>query len=705
MDKARIILDKYLLLHEIGRGGMAQVFYGVQLNLARPVAVKQIHTSLAKKRNYQRLFEKEAKILGSLEHENIVGIIDYGRDEENYFIIMNYVNGLSLRDLLDLSGVLPQRVALYIIKNVLFALEYAHSKGILHRDMKPSNILINAEGHVILADFGISGLNVEMDDEEELLGTPIYMAPEVMKNESSDKASDIFSIGLILAEVLLGSKVNGGMPTRELLANAVRGEPVEIEDIDGLLPPVFTRLIKDMLSLNPSQRPSPQEAIEVIEDYCSQKDGELTKRSMKAFVEELWDIWKRTIPEHETDLTTMEVRKLIDESKSLISRKEIRRKRRRIGIALFILLLLPLYMLGHSYLPLGIKTELSSDKHSILTKNYLGTTIWNYESPYILSDSILIGNVYGNRTPEIIFGVTDTTAGYDSTGSKGLHIFSKHGKKQIVLGDKSHANAFEPLALITLPGLNSESLIWKQYMPGPLGNGLFIDNLEEGLSFSWWFHGRVLEVLPDSEKIYVLAVNNDLGPVYTLSCLEVPNDSTCKDMHTIPYIQEDSLHSSCRGEQWLHILPYIPEPPRFTGKTGDRVTIDYNGQQLFVLSNGDLILNDTLIVAGEQLRRFWDVYVEISNSTDDSSMIAKALEISPNQFYETQIFFLAGRLQKEKSERLRLYQGGKFASEYPYLGVISPKLISFQQDFYEALAETKDFHSLKNEIMKTKITP
>jgi serine/threonine-protein kinase len=197
------------IVEEVASGGMAVVYRAVQDELQRTVAIKALKTAVATEEALVTRFEREAQSLANLQHENIIHIYDFYRERGALFIVMEYVEGIDLYDLLDTSGRLPIDVAAIIAMQVARALDYIHYRGIIHRDIKPANIMVGRQGGVKLMDFGIArDRNYESDLTETGtgIGTPSYMSPEQILGDPLDARSDIFSIGIVLYQMVTGKK-------------------------------------------------------------------------------------------------------------------------------------------------------------------------------------------------------------------------------------------------------------------------------------------------------------------------------------------------------------------------------------------------------------------------------------------------------------------------------------------------------------------
>ncbi|MEM8962404.1 MAG: serine/threonine-protein kinase [Acidobacteriota bacterium] len=207
-------LDDFALL---GRGGMGTVFRARHRTLERPVAVKILDPSLGEDEAFAERFAREARTLAQLDHPNIVRVYDFGHREGTYYLMMELVDGVDLRQTIA-AGMLTPNEALALVPKICEALQYAHDHGVVHRDVKPENILINRDGTVKIADFGLAKLVGSTHDDlltrtYQVMGTPNYMAPEQVEKPSSvDHRADIFALGVVLYEMLTGELPLGRFP-------------------------------------------------------------------------------------------------------------------------------------------------------------------------------------------------------------------------------------------------------------------------------------------------------------------------------------------------------------------------------------------------------------------------------------------------------------------------------------------------------------
>lgn len=208
MDLTGQTFGKYKLIRRLGKGGMAQVYEAIQPTIERQVAVKILHTHLSESEDFVLRFKREARSLGQLQHPGIVNIIDFDVQDEIYYMVMDYIPGQTLRDYLDKQGTLSNGEALSLLSQLVEALSYAHQQGAVHRDIKPGNIMFADESNSrpVLTDFGITKM---VDDHTltqtgSMVGTPAYMSPEAVMGEGVDARADIYSLGVVLYEMVTG---------------------------------------------------------------------------------------------------------------------------------------------------------------------------------------------------------------------------------------------------------------------------------------------------------------------------------------------------------------------------------------------------------------------------------------------------------------------------------------------------------------------
>jgi len=258
-----IQFGKYQILEELGRGGFGIVYHAFDTVLEVERAIKELYPNLVNDPSFVSRFRQEARVAAKLDHPNLVSVHDFGQIGGKYYLAMGYMPGGSLKDLIKREGKLVPKRALEILEQVGAGLSYAHSQGVIHRDLKPGNILFDGKGQARVSDLGFArvmnvGSSQSLSVSGGLVGTPAYMAPETWRNKPATPQTDIYSLGCILYEMLTGEvlfegespaevmtmhlidgpKYAGDLPkgTRAVLDKALQREPQErYEDVKSLL--------------------------------------------------------------------------------------------------------------------------------------------------------------------------------------------------------------------------------------------------------------------------------------------------------------------------------------------------------------------------------------------------------------------------------------------------------------------------------------
>lgn len=257
------VLDgRYRIESRIARGGMAKVYLAQDTRLERLVAIKIMHDHLADDTDYAARFIREARHTARLAHPNIMSVFDQGHVDDTLYLVMEYLPGMTLRDLLNDFGTLTVEQSLDIASAVLQGLSVAHREGILHRDVKPENVILVDDGRIKIGDFGLARpVNNATDTGKSLLGTVAYIAPELLTRTSADNRSDLYSVGIMLYEMLTGRQpFVGETPMQVAVQHAQQPMPFASESN-----PTVSRAIEDVIQWatqkNPTDRPKDARAM------------------------------------------------------------------------------------------------------------------------------------------------------------------------------------------------------------------------------------------------------------------------------------------------------------------------------------------------------------------------------------------------------------------------------------------------------------
>ena len=248
------ILGKYQVLERTGLGGMAEVYRGRHEQLGRDVAIKVLHPALIHDPEFLARFEREARLVANLRHPNIVQMFDFDTQDDQVFMVMEFIAGGSLKQRLDelkSSGqFMPLDEIARILNQMAAALDYAHTRKMLHRDLKPSNILLDASGNVYLTDFGIAHMmgGTRLTNTGSLLGTPAYMSPEQGRGEPLTIASDLYSLGIILFEMITGEVPFNAETPLAILQKQINDPPPPVEIYRKDLPVGVGKVLAKALS-------------------------------------------------------------------------------------------------------------------------------------------------------------------------------------------------------------------------------------------------------------------------------------------------------------------------------------------------------------------------------------------------------------------------------------------------------------------------
>ena len=262
----RILDQRYELEELIGGGGMADVYKARDCLLNRPVAVKILHDEFKQDKEFVDKFQREAQAAARLSHPNIVNIYDVGVADGDHYIVMEYVPGRTLKDRIRQEGHLSVSESLRVAREIAEALAHAHANNLVHCDIKPHNILMMADGHAKVADFGIARAVTEstMTYSGNVIGSVHYFSPEQAKGTMITPKSDVYSLGVVLYEMLTGKLPFTGDNPVSIAVKHLQEEPVPVRQIDPAIPPVVEAIVSKAMSKDPAMRPTSAELVQDI---------------------------------------------------------------------------------------------------------------------------------------------------------------------------------------------------------------------------------------------------------------------------------------------------------------------------------------------------------------------------------------------------------------------------------------------------------
>ena len=256
MAEPKVLAGRYEIESVLGHGGMARVFLGTDRVLGRRVAVKVLLPQFARDESFVARFRREAQSAAALNHPNVVSVFDTGSDKGTHFIVMEYLQGKTLSEVIKEDAPLPPDQVAVIGQAVAEALAFAHEAGIVHRDIKPGNIMLTPAGDVKVMDFGIARAtsSESLTQTATVLGTAAYLSPEQAQGEGVDARSDIYSLGVVLYEMLTGRAPFAGDSAVTVAYKHVREDPVPLGRVNRSIPPGLEAVVMKCLAKSPSSR-------------------------------------------------------------------------------------------------------------------------------------------------------------------------------------------------------------------------------------------------------------------------------------------------------------------------------------------------------------------------------------------------------------------------------------------------------------------
>ena len=279
MTTPRLLSERYELGEVLGFGGMSEVHRGLDTRLGRDVAVKVLRADLARDPQFQMRFRREAQNAAALNHPAIVAVYDTGEVQSDFgplpYIVMEYVDGQTLREIVKTTGPMSQQQVLDVMADVCAALDFSHRHQIIHRDVKPANIMINRAGAVKVMDFGIAralGEGQNVTQTAAVIGTAQYLSPEQARGEAVDARSDVYAAGCVLYELLTGEPPFTGDSPVAVAYQHVREDPKSPSEVNPAVPPSLDAIVLKALSKNPANRY--QSAAEMRSDLVRVRGGQ-----------------------------------------------------------------------------------------------------------------------------------------------------------------------------------------------------------------------------------------------------------------------------------------------------------------------------------------------------------------------------------------------------------------------------------------------
>ena len=264
-------LKDYTDITELAKGGMGKIYCATQVSLNRKVVIKEMAGGLLTTKNEIKRFENEAQAGAALNHDNIIRIYDFGEEKGSFYIAMEFIDGPDLDQLLKQND-FPREIGMMILQQALKGLAYAHEHGIVHRDVKPANMLISRNGAVKMVDFGLAYAGTQsgqLTTTGAIVGTPVYMSPELVSGEETrSKCMDIWAAGIILYRIITGDFPFTGDNVPATLISIMQTKEKPAEDIDRTLPPRFADLLHSCLVKDHTKRlPDLSLLIEALQNH------------------------------------------------------------------------------------------------------------------------------------------------------------------------------------------------------------------------------------------------------------------------------------------------------------------------------------------------------------------------------------------------------------------------------------------------------
>ncbi len=273
--KGMVFAERYRLIDFIGQGGMSLVYRAVDVRTGHSVAIKILKSEYNGDKEFLERFQREAQAASLMSHHNIVNLLDVGVEGDYRYLVLEYVSGSTLKEIIQQKGHLNTTTAIQITVRILSALQHAHDNGIIHRDIKPQNVLVNADGHVKVADFGIARMTnaFTISKGDTVVGSVHYSSPEQASGSVVEASSDIYSTGVVLYEMLTGRVPFVGDTPVSVAMQHINSQPPPIAELNPEVPPAVIAVVMKALEKSPKKRY--QSAREMADALLKAKEGKL----------------------------------------------------------------------------------------------------------------------------------------------------------------------------------------------------------------------------------------------------------------------------------------------------------------------------------------------------------------------------------------------------------------------------------------------
>ena len=450
LSKGQKINDRYEIIKMIGEGGMANVYLANDNILERKVAIKVLRGDLSNDEKFIRRFKREALSVSNLSHPNIVEVYDVGEEDGNYYIVMEYIEGKTLKQLLQKRGALTLPEVIDIMSQLTDGLSHAHEAYIIHRDIKPQNIMIEDNGLVKITDFGIAmALNsTQLTQTNSVMGSVHYLPPEQANGKGSTIKSDIYSLGILMYELLAGSVPFKGDTAVEIALKHMKEKMPSIRKQNPTIPQSVENIVLKATAKNPKNRYD--SVREMYNDLQTAMEKDNEKRLVYEYPENDLEETKVIAPIAKESKKTIVDKPLDQEEDSTTSNEKD--EKNKLPIILAIILLVILIVLAFVYLLIS-----SNDVKEVKVPDVVG--LETEEAIKTIKETGLEYTTKSEESDTVEKGLvirTEPKAGSTKTKGSTITIVESTGKEFLLLEDYAGKNYYEIKAKLELSGIKVE---------------------------------------------------------------------------------------------------------------------------------------------------------------------------------------------------------------------------------------------------------